>query len=306
MMLSRTLRALLSAFLCTLPLTISAAETSNASGTMKVAGRTTALHYAYAMVDAAGTRVLISSKPMSATILAAEAAIGGKGKPSPFYDLVRKGEAAAVELFIKPDGALENIVLFDRAFETPLPAGGNIIFWYEPYRMSTGWTGGRSRTRAPQEFFDTKWEYDVAFFAPAGQKFEIPNAAAVAVQRKEIDTREKARMVAPGGGEEGAMYLAFHKNMEAGNAKALHEQMTPAMKAAVAEQMQLAKLTDSDLASWGIMHGVPPGKVEVIGGVRDADATLLELRKTTDREVKFGTATIVRHEGRWKVAEENW
>jgi hypothetical protein len=46
--------------------------------------------------------------------------------------------------------------------------------------------------------------------------------------------------------------------------------------------------------------------VEIVGGVRDSAGTLLELKRTTDGRVKFGTAKVVKIAGAWKVAEENW
>lgn len=304
--LSRALRLLICMISLAMPV-IAAEPPSNATGSLKVSGRATPLKYAYARLDADGaTRVLIVNKPLSSAVLAAEASVTTSGKGSPFRDLVRKGEAGGVEVLVKTDGVMETVTLFDKGFDGPLPASGD-VYWFEPYRMANGWTGGRARTREPQEFFDTKWEFEVSYFAPFGKKsFDIPSAEAIASQRKEVDAREKTRIVLPGGGEEGAMYLAFHKNMEVGNTKALLDQMTPAMKSAVATQMQAPALTNTDLAVWATMHGVPPGKVEIVGGVRDADATRLELRKTMDRRVKFGTAKIVRHEGRWKVDEENW
>ncbi len=298
--------------ICTLALALPARAANpapNASGTLKVNGRTTTLQYAYAFRDSKGvTRVMISGQPLPQDTLASEAALGIAGqKPSPFRDRVQKGESSAIELFIRPDGVLDTVVLFERSFQTPTPSGGDEVYWYEPYTMPAGWTGGRARTRERQEFFDTKWEYEVSYFAPIGQKgFEVPAAAAIAAQRTQVETREKARIVQPGGGEEGAMYLAFYKLMEAGNTKALLDQMTATMKSAVASQMQVPALTPSDLASWAMMHGVPPGKVEIVGGVRDAGGTILELRRTTERRVRFGTAKIVKEGGRWKVAEENW
>ena len=49
-------------------------------------------------------------------------------------------------------------------------------------------------------------------------------------------------------------------------------------------------------------------KVEVVGGVRDPDGTTLELRKTltTGGSKTFGTARLVKEQGVWKLAEDNW
>lgn len=308
--LSRFVRA--TVVVCTFPLALSlhaAEEASNASGMLKVNGHTTNLRYAYAFHDGAdnSTRVLITSRPLPAAMLAGEIALGTRGERSPFRDLVQKGEAGAIELFVKPDGVMETVMAFDARFETPMPATGDDSYWHEPYRMSAGWIGGRSRTKQQQEFFDTKWDYDVSYFAPVGQKnFDIAPAAAIAAQRKEIEARERPRIVAPGGGEEGAMYLAFYRDLEAANSRALLNQMTAAMKSAVAAEMQVPTLSNSDLGTWALARSMPPGKVEIVGGVRDPDGTLLELRKTIGNRQKFGTAKIVKEQGAWKVAEQKW
>jgi hypothetical protein len=49
------------------------------------------------------------------------------------------------------------------------------------------------------------------------------------------------------------------------------------------------------------------GELEVVGGMRDADATTLELQKTTSEGKKsFGTARMVKEGGAYKVAAEAW
>ncbi|HEY0788731.1 MAG TPA: hypothetical protein VGE86_08795, partial [Thermoanaerobaculia bacterium] len=195
----------------------------------------------------------------------------------------------------------------DRGFQDPTPSTGDDSYWFEPYRMAAGWTGARSRTKHPQEFCDTRWEYDVAYFAPVGKtSFDVPSASATAAMRKEVDARETPRILPPGGGEEGAFYLTFFKNLEAGNPKVLLPQMTSGMVRSLAEQMQVKELSASDLTLWGMSLTTPPGKLEIVGGVRDADGTLLELRRTAGSRVRFGTAKIVKDGGVWKVAEQSW
>ena len=53
---------------------------------------------------------------------------------------------------------------------------------------------------------------------------------------------------------------------------------------------------------------MPAGKVEIVGGVRDPDGTTLELRKTVTSggSKTFGTARLIKEQGAWKIAEENW
>lgn len=102
------------------------------------------------------------------------------------------------------------------------------------------------------------------------------------------------------------MYLAFFKSLEAGNPKVTLPQMTPVMIRSVAGRMGVAELSPSDLTLWAMSLTTPPGKVEIVGGVRDPDGTLLELRKTSGTRVRFGTARIVKDAGVWKVAEQDW
>lgn len=299
----------LTAALCVVPLAFAAQQASNASGTLTVNGVSTQLRHAYAFLDPAdgSTRVLIAPKPLSPAILGAEIALRDSRGESALRESVAKGEASAIELFVMPDGRIETVMVFDRGFPAPTPATGDDAYWAEPYRMPAGWIGGRSRTKQQQEFFDTKWEYDVSYFAPVGKKaFDVPTAADIAAQRKEIETREAPRIVPPGGGDEGTFYLAFFRNLEAGNGKAFAAQMTPAMVRSVARQMEVAELTPSDLAMWAMSLTTPPGPVEILGGVRDPEGTLLELRRTAGSRVKFGTAKIVRDGGAWKVAEQSW
>ncbi|HEY0787214.1 MAG TPA: hypothetical protein VGE86_01125, partial [Thermoanaerobaculia bacterium] len=255
----------LAAALCLVPLALSAQPASNASGTLTVNGVTSKLQYAYAFHDAAhgATRVLVTAKPLTAALLAEEVALLDSRGTSALRDAVRKGETSAIELFVTPDGLMQTVMVFDRGFQEPTPSTGDDSYWYEPYRMTAGWTGARSRTKEQQEFFDTKWEYDVAYFAPVGKtSFEVPSASAIAAMRKEVEARETPRTLPPGGGEEGAFDLAFFKSLEAGNPKVLLPQMTPAMVRSLAEQMQVKELSPSDLTLWAMSLTTPPGKVE--------------------------------------------
>jgi hypothetical protein len=306
--MSRAWRCLVVA-LCLVPLTLAAQQPPNASGTLTVNGATSKLQYAYAFHDAANgaTRVLVTAKPLAAAQLAEEVALLDSRGSSALREAVRKGETSAIELFVTPDGLMQTVMVFDRGFQDPTPSTGDDTYWFEPYRMAAGWTGARSRTKQQQEFFDTKWAYDVAYFAPVGKtSFEVASPSAIATMKKEVDARETPRILPPGGGEEGAMYLAFFKNLEAGNPKVLLPQMTPAMVRSLAEQMQVKELSASDLTLLGMSLTTPPGKLEIVGGVRDADATLLELRRTAGSRVEFGTAKIVKDGGVWKVAAQNW
>jgi hypothetical protein len=286
-------------------------QPANASGTVTVNGKATALHHAYAFHDQKlkGTLVLITDRAIDAAMLAEESAGFSSGATPSLRDLTKKGEVSGVELLVNGSNQVETVFVYNKAFDTPTPTSGP-HFWYEPYRLSTGWVGGRSRSPEPQTFFKRVWEYDATFLTTVGQKgFEIPTVAALDAQHKANDAREKQRVVAPGGGDEGAMYRAFRGNVEAHNGKALIEQMTASMKSAIVEQMHTsAPLDESTAGYWAFMRGVRAGKIEVVGGVRDADGTTLELMKTetADGTKTFGTAKLVKEKGVWKIADETW
>jgi hypothetical protein len=198
--------------------------------------------------------------------------------------------------------------VFSKAFGMPTPTSGR-KFWYEPYRLSAGWIGGRSRSKQAETFFKLVWQYDVSFLTTVGHKgFEIPAGPALAAARKANDAREAVRSVPAGGGEEGAAYLAYRRSLDGRDGKALLSQITTSMKNAIATDMHSSPLTESALGSWAFMQTMPDGKVEVVGGIRDHDGTTLEVRKTltTGGTMTFGTAKLVKEQGVWKIALDNW
>lgn len=290
---------------------LAAEQPSNASGSVTVNGKATALHHAYAFHDAQNntTLVLITNRPIGAAMLAEESSGQSSGETKTLRDLMKSGEVSAVKLFIDNKNQIETVAVYSKAFDMPTPSTGH-NFWYEPYRLSGGWIGGRSRTKQSETFFKTVWDYDVTFLTTVGQKtFDIPAPSAVAAAHKANDAREAARIVPAGGGEEGAVYLAYRRNVEAKNGKALLDQMTASMKSAIASEMHArSSLSESAAGSWAFMQSMPPGKVDVVGGVRDAGGTTLELRKTemAGGRKSFGIARLVKEKGGWKVAEESW
>ena len=100
--------------------------------------------------------------------------------------------------------------------------------------------------------------------------------------------------------------MTIFRHLESGNVRAALDQMTPAMVRSIGEQMDVAEPSSSDLALWAMSLTTPPGKIEVVGGVRDPDATLRELRRTNGSRVRFGTATMVRIGGGWKLDRQEW
>jgi len=278
-----------------------AEQPNNASGSVTINGQATALHHAYARYDAQdkSTRVLITDRALDATMLAEESSGEFSGEKPSFRELSKRGEAAGIELFINGENEVETVEVFSKAFGMPTPTSGR-KFWYEPSKLSTGWIGGHSRSKGAQEFFKLVWEYDVTFLAIIGKNgFEIPTKA--------YDPHQTVLLPA-GGGEEGAAYLAFRRSIDARDGKAMLGAMTASMKSAVGKEMSSSPLTESALGSWAFMQSMPAGKVEVVGGVRDADGTTLELRKTlTGGGSKiFGTAKLVKEQGVWKIDADNW
>jgi hypothetical protein len=288
---------------------VAAEQASNASGSVTVNGQATALHHAYARYDAQdkSTRVLITDRALDSTMLAEESSGEFSGEKPSFRQLSKSGEATGIELFINGENEVETVEVFSKAFGMPTPTSGR-KFWYEPYRLSAGWIGGRSRSKQAETFFKLVWQYDVSFLTTIGPKgFEIPSAPALAAARKASDARETARIVPAGGGEEGAAYLAYQRSLDARDGKALAGQLTTSMKSAIAADMHSSPLTESALGSWAFMQTMPAGKVEVVGGVRDPDGTTLELRKTltTGGTKTFGTAKLLKEQGVWKIASDN-
>jgi len=287
-----------------------AEQPSNASGSLTVNGQATALHHAYARYNAHDkqTRVLITDRALDAGMLAEESSGEFSGEKPSFRQLSKSGDATGIELFINDANEVETVEVFSKAFGMPTPITAR-KFWYEPSRLSAGWIGGHSRIKEADSFFKLVWQYDVSFLTTVGQNgFEIPGGPALAAARKASDALEAARMLPAGGGEEGAAYLAYRRSLDARDGKALLSVMTASMKSAVAKEMSSNPLTESALGSWAFMQTMPPGKVEVVGGVRDADGTTLELRKTpTGGGAKsFGVAKLVKEQGVWKIDVDNW
>jgi hypothetical protein len=288
----------------------SAEQSINASGSVTVNEQAVALHHAYARYDAQdkSTRVLITDRALDSGMLAEESSGEFSGERPSLRQLSKSGEATGIELFINDANEVETVEVFSKAFGMPTPTSGS-KFWYEPYRLSAGWIGGRSRSKQAETFFKLVWEYNVTFLTTIGQKgFEIPAGPALAAARKASDAREATRRVPAGGGEEGAAYLAYRRSIDARDGKALAGQLTASMKSTIAATMHSSPLTGSALESWAFMQSMPAGKIDIVGGVRDPDDTTLELRKTltTGGSKIFGTAKLVREQGTWKIDSDTW
>ena len=108
-------------------------QPSNASGTLTVNGKAVQLRYAYAFRDATSgaTRVLVSSAPLTAPMLSAETGLRDSRGQSALRDLVRKGEASAIELFVA-DGRMETVMVFSTGFNDPTPCSSDNSYWFEP------------------------------------------------------------------------------------------------------------------------------------------------------------------------------
>src|SRR4051794_20577969 len=286
-----------------------AEQANNASGSLTVNGQATALHHAYARYDAHDkqTRMLITDRALDASMLAEESSGEFSGEKPSFRQLSKSGEAAGIELFINDANEIETVEVFSKAFGMPTPITAR-KFWYEPSRPGAGWIGGHSRSKEADTFFKLVWQYDVSFLTTVGQKgFEVPAASAFAAARKANNALDASRILPAGGSEEGAAYLAFRRSIDARDGKAMMGAMTVSMKNAIAADMHSSTLTESALGSWAFMQSMPAGKVEVVGGVRDPDATTLELSKTSIAGGKtFGIAKLVKEQGVWKIDADNW
>lgn len=83
------------------------------------------------------------------------------------------------------------------------------------------------------------------------------NVAALDAQHKTNDAREKQRVVASGGGDEGAIYLAYRHNVEAYDGKAILDQMSASMKSAIVETMHTGTARRDHSRILGIHDGDP-------------------------------------------------
>lgn len=274
--------------------------TGNASGSLTVAGKTVALHHCYARTVAkdAQTEILITSRAIDPAALATVR----DGDVGALVTMARNGELSAVDLHVSGAGHVDTVSVYSKAFDGMFPTSGP-TFWFEPARLGDGWIGGHSRTSKPEDVFGKKWEYNVAFFAPLGREaFAVAAAKQLAPQRKALQASDAKSKLPAGGGDEGAAYLAYRRSIDKGDGAALLPHLSESLKKEIGPSR-------SAVESWAFMQRITmhDAKVEIVGGMRDADATTLELQKTaSDGKKSFGTARLVKEGGAYKVAAETW
>jgi hypothetical protein len=281
----------------------------NASGSLTVDGKTVALHHCYARTVAkdAQTEILITSRAIDAAALATLR----DGNIGALVQLARQGELSAVDLHVSGANHVDTVSVYSKAFDGMFPTSGP-TFWYEPAHLGDGWIGGHSRTSQPEDVFGKKWEYTAAFFAPLGSEtFTVAAAKQLEPQRKALQASDAKSKLPAGGGDEGTAYLAYRRSIAKGDSAALLSQLSESLKTEIVEKMHAtAPLSRSALESWAFMQRVTlhdAAKLEVVGGMRDAGATTLELQKTSNEGKKsFGTARMVKESGAYKVAAETW
>ena len=281
----------------------------NASGSVTVNGKAVALHHCYARTVAkdAQTEILITSRAVDAAALATLR----DGNIGALVELARKGELSAVDLHVGAANHVDTVSVYSKAFDGMFPTSGP-TFWYEPAHVGDGWIGGHSRTSQPEDVFGKKWEYNVTFFAPLGSEtFVVATAKQLEPRRKALQASDAKSKLPPGGGDAGTAYLAYRRSIAKGDAAALLPQLSESLKKEIVEKMHAtAPLSRSAVESWAFMQRVTlhdAAKLEIVGGMRDADATTLELQKTSGEGKKsFGTARMVKEGGAYKVAAEAW
>lgn len=101
-------------------------QPANASGTVTVNGKATALHHAYAFHDQKlkGTLVLITDRAIDAAMLAEESAGFSSGATPSLRDLTKKGEVSGVELLVNGSNQVETVFVYNKAFDMPTPTSG--------------------------------------------------------------------------------------------------------------------------------------------------------------------------------------
>jgi hypothetical protein len=288
---------------------LAAEPSGNASGSVTVNGKAVALHHCYARTVAkdAQSEILITSRPIDAATLATLR----DGNIGPLVALARSGELSAVDLHVGAANHVDTASVYSKAFDGMFPTSGP-TFWYEPANIGDGWIAGHSRTSQREEVFGKAWEYDVTFFAPLGSEtFVVAPAKELGPRRKALQASDAKAKLPPGGGDEGAAYLAYRRSIAKGDGAALLPQLSESLKKEIAEKMHATTpLSRSAVESWAFMQRVTlhdSAKLEIVGGMRDAGATTLELRNTSsDGKKSFGTARMVKENGAYKVAAEAW
>ncbi|HEX8154606.1 MAG TPA: hypothetical protein VF698_15845 [Thermoanaerobaculia bacterium] len=136
-----------------------------------------------------------------------------------------------------------------------------------------------------EDFFDNLYEYSVTFDVPVTAK---PKPAAL-----------KGTPVAAGGGEPGAAYEKYRKAMKSGDLAALR-------KSLAAERVaQLDKPEFKEMLP--MIQTMLPKTVKIVSGAIDGDtATLKAEAKDSDNEWTYGTITMVKEAGVWKLQKESW
>jgi len=288
---------------------LGAAESGNASGSVTVNGKAVALHHCYTRTVAKDgqTEILITSRALEAAALATLR----DGDIGALVDLVRRGELSAVDLHVSGANHVDTVTVYSKAFDGAFPISGP-TFWYEPVPIGDGWIAGHSRSAQRDEVLGRTWEYDATWFAPLGREaFVVAAAKELEPRRKALHAADAKRKLPPGGGEEGTAYLAYRQSIAKGDGAALLPQLSESLKKEIAATMHAAAPPSrSAVESWAFMQRVTlqdVAKLEIVGGMREAEATTLELQKTSsDGKKSFGTARMVKEGGAYKVAAEAW
>lgn len=135
------------------------------------------------------------------------------------------------------------------------------------------------------DFFDNIYEYSVTFDVPVTAK---PKPAAL-----------KGTPLAAGGGEPGAAYEKYRKAMKSGDLAALRK----ALAAEMVKQMDAPDFKEM----FPMIQAMQPKTVKIVSGAIDGDtATLKAEAKDSANELSYGTVTMVKEGGAWKMKKESW
>lgn len=269
--------------LCALPL---AASTATVDGTLTVNGTSTKLTHVYAV-----TRANPFDKAKSATLLIAtdtELPPAALVDEFEFMRATMKLPFSGIECLIDPaDGSVSTLVVHSpnlKKLDQFSSVGAQKL---ELSANTASHIAGHLFLPKPDDFFDNIYQYDFRFDTPVSN-VKAPNP---------VDALTGKRLPA-GGGAPGQAYRAYRKVLMAGDLAAL--------KKSVSKERQ-ADFSDPDFKKmFPVIQAMQPAEVKIIAGSIDGDTATLIVEGKAEHETSSGRITLLREDGGWKVAKEDW
>ena len=262
-----------------------ATDPGTANGTMTVGGKKTTLKYAVARntpnhLEEGKTdiRVLLSNIPVTVEELA------DIGK---MMELSDSGKLTGIEVEITPEKKIISGQLYSPEFHLQGNSFSAVgMHEFKPATFTKKALAGKLSTTHESDFNHVAFSYAATF------------NAAVTAPKPEAAPKLKGTPLPAGGGDIGKAYLAFSKNVAAGDMKAVRE----GASAERAAQMNTPDFKEM----FPLVQAMEPKDVKVTGGAVDGDNATLTATGTQDGDKATGIISMVREGGKWKVAKESW